>query len=252
MTFYLIGIGLGDEKDITLKGLEAIERCESVYLENYTSLLQCSVADLERLYKKKLILADREIVEKQTKILDSAKSSDTALLIIGDPLSATTHTDILERARELNIKTEVIHNASVMTAISETGLQPYKFGKTTSIPFPDKSFHPETPYVCIKENKSIGAHTLILLDLRPLENKFMSVNQAIEYLLNLETEKKQRVFTKDTFCIGCSGLGSSSQLIKAGSAESLLKDDFGKPLHCLIVPAKMHFMEEEFLARFKV
>jgi hypothetical protein len=36
---YLIGLGLGDEKDITLRGLEAVKKCEKVYMEAYTSLL---------------------------------------------------------------------------------------------------------------------------------------------------------------------------------------------------------------------
>ena len=43
MALYLIGLGLNDEKDITVKGLEAIKNCESVYLENYTSVLQIPV-----------------------------------------------------------------------------------------------------------------------------------------------------------------------------------------------------------------
>jgi diphthine methyl ester synthase len=37
--FYIIGLGLGDPKDITVKGLEAIKKCDRVYLENYTSIL---------------------------------------------------------------------------------------------------------------------------------------------------------------------------------------------------------------------
>jgi diphthamide biosynthesis methyltransferase len=36
---YVVGLGLGDEKDITLRGLEAVRRCDKVYLEAYTSLL---------------------------------------------------------------------------------------------------------------------------------------------------------------------------------------------------------------------
>lgn len=36
---YIVGLGLGDEKDITLKGLEAVRTCEKVYMEAYTSLL---------------------------------------------------------------------------------------------------------------------------------------------------------------------------------------------------------------------
>lgn len=37
--FYVIGLGLGDAKDVTVKGLEIIKRCNRVYLESYTSVL---------------------------------------------------------------------------------------------------------------------------------------------------------------------------------------------------------------------
>lgn len=37
--FYIIGLGLGDCKDISVKGLEIIKKCERVYLEAYTSIL---------------------------------------------------------------------------------------------------------------------------------------------------------------------------------------------------------------------
>lgn len=36
---YIIGLGLNDEKDITVKGLEAIQKCDAVFLEAYTSIL---------------------------------------------------------------------------------------------------------------------------------------------------------------------------------------------------------------------
>lgn len=39
--FYIIGLGLGDPKDVTVKGLEVIKACERVYLESYTSILTC-------------------------------------------------------------------------------------------------------------------------------------------------------------------------------------------------------------------
>lgn len=36
---YLIGLGLGDAKDITVKGLELVKNAKEVYLEAYTSIL---------------------------------------------------------------------------------------------------------------------------------------------------------------------------------------------------------------------
>jgi diphthine synthase len=51
-------------------------------------------------------------------------------LVVGDPFSATMHTDILLRARTLllGIPTRVIDNASIMSAVVACGLQPYNFG----------------------------------------------------------------------------------------------------------------------------
>lgn len=44
--FYLIGLGLGDPKDITVKGLEIVKQCARVYLEMYTSILGCPKEEL--------------------------------------------------------------------------------------------------------------------------------------------------------------------------------------------------------------
>ena len=36
---YLIGLGLGDESDITRRGLEVVKGCKRILLESYTSIL---------------------------------------------------------------------------------------------------------------------------------------------------------------------------------------------------------------------
>lgn len=254
MVLYFIGLGLYDEKDVSLSGLEAIKKCNVVYLENYTSRLSCNVKKLVEFYGKKIILASRDLVENKAEetILKNALSKDVAFLVIGDPMSGTTHIDLRLRAEKLGIECIIIHNASVFSAVGVTGLQLYKFGKTTSIPFQEENWHPETPYDVIKENRKNGMHTLILLDLRPNERKFMTINQAIEYLLDIEDKRKEKVFSKDLFCVGCARLGSLKPCIKAGNAEELLKEYFGKPVHCLIIPGKLHFAEEEALELFKI
>ena len=63
MVFYIIGLGLGDERDISVKGLDAIKSCEKVYLESYTSILGVNKEKLELFYGKELIEADRECCE---------------------------------------------------------------------------------------------------------------------------------------------------------------------------------------------
>ncbi len=247
MALYLIGIGLSDEKDITLKGLELVKASEVVYLENYTSLLSVNLEKLEQLYDKKIILADRETVEKKAEdtILKDAKEKNTAFLVVGDPFAATTHFDLLNRAKKAGIKTKIVHNASVLTAIAVTGLQLYKFGKTTSLPFASKGFEPETHYDVLKDNAELDLHTLILLDLNPSEKRFMSINYAIKNLLEIEDKRKEGVFDKDTLCIACSNLGSEKQIIRAGKASDLINSDFGKGLQCLIIPGEIHFAEQE-------
>ena len=243
MALYFIGIGLNDEKDITVKGFEALKKCDHVYLESYTSILQVPVSRLEEFYGKEIILADRELVEKRAyEMLECAKIKDVAFLVIGDIFSATTHVDLLLRAKKEKIECHFINNASILNAIGIVGLELYKFGKTTSIPFSTKSFNPETAYDVIKENSKIGLHTLVLLDLKPSEDKFMTVNEAIKTLLDIEKKRNENLFTEDTHCIGCA---------RYAEAGILLEEDFGKPLHCLIVPGKLHFIEEEALEQWR-
>jgi diphthine synthase len=250
MTLYIIGIGLNDEKDITVKGLEIVRKADFVYLENYTSRLSCSVKDLEKYYKKKIIEADRDLVENRSdELLAKAKSKKVALLIIGDVFSATTHTDLMLRAKEKKIKVEVVNNASILTAVGMVGLELYKYGKTTSMPYFEESFRAETPYNVIKENQKLGLHTLVLLDIKTDENRFMTVNEALSQLLEIEKKRKENVFTEKTKVIGCARLGGDNK-IRYGSVTKLLKEDFGKPLHCLIIPGKLHFLEEEALKQY--
>jgi diphthine synthase len=207
---------------------------------------------MEELYHKKIIFADREMVERRAyEILADAKEKDVAFLIVGDIFGATTHTDLMLRAKKQDIKCEFIHNASILNAIGIVGLELYKYGKITSIPFITESFRPETPYDVIEMNRKEGLHALVLLDLRPDEQRYMTVNEAINYLLHIEYNRKGNVFTEDTLCIGCARIGCKDFKIKFGKAKDLMNEDFGKPLHCLIIPGTMHFVEEDALKQWE-
>ena len=83
--------------------------------------------------------------------------------------SATTHTDIIIRARDLGIQTHVVHNASIMNALGACGLQLYNFGQTVSIPFWTDSWKPDSWLARIEENYDLGLHTLLLLDIKVKE-----------------------------------------------------------------------------------
>lgn len=164
---YIIGLGLGDEKDITVRGLEAVKSCDELFLEHYTSILGIDKAKLEAFYQKPIKLADRNMVESEAEqIYELGITKNIGFLVVGDPLCATTHTDLILRARELNIQVEIIHNTSIMGGVASCGLQLYKYGYTVSIPYFDGPWRPSSFYDRIKYNKVGGMHTLCLLDIK--------------------------------------------------------------------------------------
>ncbi len=253
MTLYLIGLGLADEKDISVKGLEIVKKADTIYLEQYTSLLQCTVADLEQFYGKKITLADRAASEQGAeKIVAEAKHKEVAFLIVGDPFSATTHIELLRLAKEKKVPVQVIHNASVLNAIGITGLQLYKFGRVVSLPFPEDVPHLETPYQLLQQNLYLEMHTLFLLDLQPKEGKFMNIKEGLEILEKIEAQKKEHLIKEDMLVVGCARLGSNDELIRAGKYQEIKKTNFGKPPFCFIIPGKMHFMEQEVLQLWRM
>lgn len=251
MTLYMIGIGLNDPKDISVKGLEAIKKSTALFLESYTSIMQCSTKDLEEFYGKGIIEADRDFVEKKAdKMLARASVEEVAFLVVGDVFGATTHTDLYLRARHRGIKVKVINNAGVMNAIGMVGLELYKYGKTTSIPFPMGNYNPMSYYDVLAENLERGAHTLILLDIKADEARFMTVLQGAERLLEAEEKHKKGIIREDMELVGIARLGGS-QVIRYGTLNQLMNEDFGSPPHCIIIPGKLHFVEEEALIQWK-
>ncbi len=239
---YIIGLGLWDEMDITLRGLEAIRSSEKVYLESYTSaLMGLSLENLESLAGKSITPLSRKDVEVNPEFLEEAKTKDVSLLVGGDPLVATTHHDLIIRARELGIKTRVIHNASIVSAIAETGLQIYKFGRTVTIPFWTENFKPTSFFDHILENLGLGLHTLVLLDIDRERDRYMTANEGLERIIQLDREGRiEKV-------IVVARLGSEKPLIRYGPVKDLVKEDFGPPLHSIVVPGKLHVLEKDYL-----
>lgn len=268
MTLTLIGLGLCDHEDISLRGLQAIQKADAVYLEHYTAIMQESIQELEQFYNKKIIVADRNFVEQKADLmLDEALTKNIVLLVAGDVFSATTHSDLFLRAKEKNVEVHIIYNASILTAIGVTGLQLYKFGKTTSLVFFEKDWKPQTAYDVIKENQSRGLHTLVLLDIKvaevakhemfkenskPLPPRFMTIPQAIEQLFMIESLRNEDVCLGDMMCVGVARVGSKDQVIKYGTMKQLSEFDFGAPMHSLIIPGKLHFAEEDVLKLYQL
>jgi len=221
--FYLIGLGL-DLRSISLESLEALKKCNKIYLESYTIAFPYSIEELEKVIGKKIIKLNRDEVENE-KFIEDANKEDVALLVYGSPLIATTHTGLILKCKKEKIGYRVFSNASVFDAVCESGLHFYKFGKTASIP----KHKAESFLDVIKENKKIKAHTLVLVDIG------MNLEGALDRLKKI----------KDKIVV-CSRLGTGKSRIIYDNIENLRKEKIKEPF-CFIVPAELHFSEQEFL-----
>ncbi len=240
----LIGLGLHSEFDLTLRAIEEIKKSDKVYIELYTSKWHGSIKDLEKIIGKKVVeLKRKDLEEGSSKILEEAKSHKIIILVQGDCLVQTTHISLLEEARKLGIKTRVVHNASIISAIGETGLHIQKFGQYVTIPFPEKTKgkQPESVFKIIKENKKRGLHTLCLLDVIAEEDKYMGVNEAIYILL------KGRVISKNEEIVVFAKAGSEDSLIVYDKAENIVKRNIQDIPAVIIIPGKLHFTEKGYL-----
>ena len=180
MSLSIIGLGLGDERDVTVRGADAIRAADIVFLEAYTSILATPLERLEEVYGKRIRVAHRETVESESdSILGPARAGQhVAFLVVGDPFGATTHTDLLLRARKEGIPVSVVHNASILNAAGACGLQLYSFGAVVSLPFFREEWRPDSWYDRIAYNAGGGLHTLALLDIKVREPNFEALTRT--------------------------------------------------------------------------
>jgi len=143
-------------------------------------------------------------------------------------------------ARRQKVKTEIIHSSSILTAVAETGLSLYNFGKTVTVVRPSKEYAPTSFYDAAVQNRKLGMHTLFLLDVD------MDTGEALEILMKIEQKKKQGLIDSDKYFIAASWLGTQKSTVLYDKALELLKKPLEPPA-VLILPGKMHFTEEEFL-----
>jgi diphthine synthase len=243
---------LADEKGITLRGLEAARECGTVFMESYTSTLSTgSVERLNDLIGIEIALLDREGVEGGDIILEKTKITDVCLLVAGDPMSATTHQDLRLRAQELGIETEIIGGVSALTAIpAALGLQIYKFGRTITVPIPQPNFNPTSFYEKALENFKMGMHTLLLLDIQQEKGLYMTANDAMKSMMEAEEELKGGLMAQERLVCVAARAGSQDPLFKAGYLNDMVDEDFGPPLHSVVIPGELHFLEAMALVEF--
>lgn len=239
---HIISLGLFEKKDISVKGYETAKKCQFLFLEKYTNYFGSSLEELEEFFGKKIKELTRDELEsKSYDLIEQAKKADVGVLIPGDCFSATTHISLLLDAKKEKIGVNIIHGSSILTAIGETGLSLYNFGKITTIPFDNKNI--KSPIEVLKNNQSLGMHTLFLLDVK--NEKYMNIKEGLLYLLNNNISDEE-------VCVGCSNLGSLNKEIKKGKIKDLIKYNFKNYPQCLIIPGKLHFTEEEALELYKL
>ena len=241
-------MGVWNENDISVRGLKELVDSDVIFAEQYTGRMQeGSIERLGDAAGKKITVLSREEVEEEKTILKEAESKRVALLVPGDPLISTTHISLKLSAEKKGIETVVVHSSSIFTAaIGECGLQVYRLGKPCTLAMWGKGFEPTSSYDVIADNLGRGLHSVVFLDLK---DTCMDAKEAIEQLLKIESERHKLGEFK---LVVLSRVGSSEQKITYGRPDELLKTSLGKPPFLLVLPGKLHFVEEEALRRFEI
>ena len=246
-----VGLGLYDERSVTVAGRDAIEAADRVFAEFYTSrLVGTDLETLEQFHDTDIEVRDRTGIEQDPEpILSAADSQRVAFLTAGDTMVSTTHTDLRLRAEQRGIDTAVVHGTTAQTAAgSLTGLQNYRFGKATTLPF--EAAHggdgvPDSVVSTIEDNRARDLHTLVYLDIKvddphwsDSDDTYMTAAHAAGLLAGEVPETLGVVVTQ---------AGSPDPTVAADTLEALATRSFGDPLHLLVIPGELHPIESEAL-----
>lgn len=240
---------------MSMKGRAILETCNLIYIERFTGYLSESELRELRLHCKHddnvVNVVGRLFVEDGRDILEQASNNEVAIIVYGDPLIATTYIELFLRATKRSIKVEVIHSASGITSlIGESGLQIYKFGRTSTIMSEPQSA--VSVYNTLFDNLLLGNHTLILTEYNETKDNispfFLDPNDAMKMLLDVEKDQRSRAFTEETYVIVASRIGRADKKIISGQTRSLLETNYGTGPHSLIVPGRLHFVEKEAIS----
>lgn len=244
---YLIGSGVG-ESDISIGSIEACTKSAKVYYENYTGLIdESKVRFISDRIGKALEGLDRSKLEEGSMhVIREAKNSDIAIIFPGDPLIATTHKILFINAEKEGVTVKVMHSSSVLsTAIGESGLDFYRFGKVATISRWTESYKPVSFYESIEANQSNNLHTLLLLDYMPEYGSSMQLSEAVRILMEAENHYGKGIVKGSTKTIVMVNLGAVKQKKLYMELGELAKAPLEKGPACIILPAKLSDIEEE-------
>ena len=275
----LIGMGPGRTDSMTIEAKNAAKSADFRRYEAYTALwpadelakLEEDIGDIE--------MVMRPEVESPTELLDLAKNHLVALLIVGDPLQATTHVDIQLQALEAGINCVVFHGISITTLVTGAiGLSNYRFGRQTTITYPYGGWVATSPLEVIAVNLFQNQHTLALLDLDPtgagvgkqipmqpgdsyvsldlMKEKLssnisdMSEDSTIDSMKKLAFKEFVDKNLDSIKVVLCADMGTKDEKITYTTVGGLKNIDGGR-LNCLIFPAITSEVEEKALLRWQ-
>lgn len=276
----LVGMGPGSVAAMTQEALEAATSATHRRYEAYTALWpEHELKSLESIIGpiKKVM---RPEVEQPEELFALASTSLVALLVVGDPLQATTHVDLQLQAIERGIECRVFHGISVTTLVTGAiGLSNYRFGRQTTLTYPYGGWVATSPMETIAMNQFTGLHTLALLDLDPTGQGTGSQQpmapedavRSIEMMCNkisdgfdgrvFENENPVDMLMKSALTamvntdinamrvILCSDMGTSEQNIITTTVGALSTQRGGR-LNCLVFPATTGEVEEKAVLRW--
>lgn len=258
---WFVGTGINGYRGLSLAALDVLKKCETVYVERFTSMLdERDLAGLNSLIGRDAVPVQRWFVEDGREILESARTRDVALVTYGDPLIATTHSELRTRAAKNSVRTAVLHGASGIASImGECGLHIYKFGRAVTMMSEPKSAI--SVYNTIFDNllAAGGAHTLILTEYSHDDGDkgsgaafFLEPGQVFRMLLDVERDQRYQVISEDMFVVVASRVGQDDQRLVSGKISSLAGVGFGAGPHSVIVTGALHFTEEDALEALTV
>src|SRR5215208_1350829 len=249
---WFVGIGINGYRGLSIAALDVLRKCNIVYIERFTGVLtEVDIQGLNSLLEMHTIPVQRWFVEDGRDLLEAARTKDVALVTYGDPLIATTYSELRSRATKNSIKTAILHSASgIASIIGESGLHVYKFGRMVTM---TSELHSAvTVYNTIFQNLLAGSHTLILTEYNHNDESkepfFLDPSSVFNMLLDAERAYKQEVFSDDTFAVVASRVGMQDQKITSGKVKSLMKLEFGIGPHSVIITGALHFTETQALA----
>ena len=275
----LIGMGPGKFSSMTIEAKQAAMECDSLHYEAYTALWPQDQLDLLEAECGEITKVMRPEIESPKLLLELAKSSLVGLLVVGDPLQATTHVDLQLQAVEAGIECIVFHGISITTIVTGAlGLSNYKFGRQTTLTYPYGGWIATSPLEVIAMNMSLGHHTLALLDLDPTgagtgQQKPMMPSDAVESMVSMIDKLKINfdgflddspydVFKVESLktilemplnqfrVILCSDMGTPSQNIISTNLEALSQINGGS-MNCLVFLGNTSEVEVKALLRWQ-